>query len=152
MDMRVGPQRRLKNWCFWTVVLEKTPECPLDSKEIKPVNPKGNQSLIFIGRTDPETEAPIFRPPDAKTWLTGKDPDAWKVWGQEEKGMTEDEMVGWHHQLDGHEFEQTLGDSEGQGSLVCCSPVGHRVGHDLVTKQQQWEQGGEAEYRGCGSL
>ena len=95
----------LKNWCFWTVVLEKTLESPLDCKEIHPVHSKGNQSWIFIGRTDAEAEAPILWPPDAKSWLTGKDPDAGKDWRQEEKGTTEDEMVGWHHQLDGHEFE-----------------------------------------------
>ena len=94
-----------KNWCFWTLVLEKTLESPLDSKEIQLVHPKGNQSWIFIGRTDAEAEAPILWPPDAKTWLIGKDPDAGKDWRQEEKGTTEDEAVGWHHQLDGHEFE-----------------------------------------------
>ena len=96
-----------KNWCFWTVVLEKTLESPLDCKEIQPVNPEGNQSWIFIGRTEAEAEAeaPILKPPDVKSWLIGKDPDAGKDWGQEEKGMTEDEMVGWHHQLNGHEFE-----------------------------------------------
>ena len=93
-------------------------------KEIKPVNPKGNQPWIFILRTDAEAEAPILWPPDEKSWLIGEDPDAGKDWGQEEKGATEDEMVGWHHQLNGHEFEQTLGDGEGQGSLVCCSPWG----------------------------
>ena len=93
-----------KNWCFRTVVLEKTPQSPLDSKEIKPVNPKGNQSWIFIGRTDAETEPPIFWPPDVKNGLIGKDSDAGKDWRQE-KGMTEDEMIGWYHQLDGHEFE-----------------------------------------------
>ena len=102
-----------KNWCFWTVVLEKTLESPLECKEIKPVNPKDNQSSVFIGRTDAEAEAPILWPPDAKDWLTGKDPDAIKDWGQEEKGMTEDEMFGWHHQLDGHEFEQVLGVGDG---------------------------------------
>ena len=89
----------LKNWCFWTVVLEKTLESPLDSKEIQPVHPKGNQSWIFIGRTDVEAETPILWPADTKNWLIWKDPDAGKDWGQEEKGMTEDEMVGWHHQL-----------------------------------------------------
>ena len=92
-----------KNWCFWTTVLEKTLESPLDCKEIQPVNPKGNQSWIFIGRTD--AEAPILCPPDAKTWLIRKDPEAGKDWGQEEQGMTEDEMIGWHHLLNGHEFE-----------------------------------------------
>ena len=90
---------------FWTVVLEKTLESPLDRKEIQPVYPKGNQFWIFIGRTDAEAETPVFWPPDAKNWLTWKDPDAGKDWGQEEQGMTEDEMVGWHHQLDGHEFK-----------------------------------------------
>ena len=104
-----------------TVVLEKTLESPLDSKEVKPVNPKGNQSWIFIGGTDTEAEAPILWPPDAKSQLTGKDPDAGKDWGQEEKGVTEDKVVGWHHWLNGHEFEQALGDDEGQGSLACCS-------------------------------
>ena len=112
-----------KNWCFWPVVLEKTLGSPLDSK-IKSVNPKRNQPWVFIGRTD--AEAPTLWPPDEKSRLTGKDPDARKDWRQEEKWMTEDEMVGWHHRLDGHEFEQALGDGEGQGSLVCCSPWGHK--------------------------
>ena len=112
----------LKSWCFQTVVLEKTLENPLDSKEIKSVNPKGNQPWIFIGRTD--AEVPILWPSDAKRWLIGKDSDAGKDWGQEEKGVTVDEMVRWHHWLNGHEFEQALGDSEGQGSLACCSPWG----------------------------
>ena len=103
-------------------MLEKTPESPLDSKEIKPVHPKRNQYWIFIGRSDAEAEAPILWPPDVQNWLTERDPDAGKDWGQEEKGMTEDEMVGWHHQLDGHEFEQALGVDDGQGNLVCCSP------------------------------
>ena len=94
-----------KNWYFWTVMLEKTFESPLDSKEIKPVDPKGNQQWIFIGRTDALAEAPILWPPDVKSRLIGKDPDARKYWKQEEKGMTEDEMVGWHHQLNGYEFE-----------------------------------------------
>ena len=111
----------LKNWCFWTVVLKKTLESPLDIKDIKPVNPKGNQSWLFIGRTDAKTEVLILWPPDAKSRLIGKDPDARKDGEQEEKGKTEDEMVVWHHGLNGHEFEQTLGDGEGQGSLVCCS-------------------------------
>ena len=104
--------------CFQIVVLEKTLEVPLDSKEIKPVNPKGNEPWIFTERTDAEAEAPVLWPQDAKGWLTGKDLDAGRDWGQEEKGMTEDEMVGWHHQLSGLETEQTLGDSEEQGSLV----------------------------------
>ena len=114
-----------KNWCFWSVVLEKTLDSPLGCKEIQPVHPKGNQSRIFIGRTDVEGETPILWPPDAKSWLIWKDPDAGKDWGQEEKGMTEDKMVGWHHWLDGHEFEQALGIGVGQGSLLygsswCC--------------------------------
>ena len=109
-----------KNWCFGTVVLEKTLESPLDCKEIKPVNHKGNQPWIFIGRTDAEAEAPKLRPPDAKNWLIGKDPDVGKNWKQE-KGTTENEMVGWHHWLNGHEFEQALGDDERQGSLACWS-------------------------------
>ena len=113
------------NWCFWTVVLEKTLESPLDCKEIKTVHPRGNQPWMFIGRTDAEAEAPGLWPPDAKSWLTGKDCDAGEDWGQE-KGMTEDEMVGWHHWLNGHEFEQTPGDSEGQGSLACCGPWIHK--------------------------
>ena len=110
-----------KHRCFWTVVLEKTLKSPLDCKEIYPVNPKGNQSWIF---TDAEAETPTLWPPDAKNWLIGKDPDAGKDWRQEEKGMTEDEMVGWHHWLDEHEFEQTLRVSDGQRSLVCYSPWG----------------------------
>ena len=115
-----------KNWCFWTVVLEKTLESPLDCKEIKPVSPKGDQSWIVIGRTDAEAEPSILWPPDSKSWLIGKDSDAEKDWGQEEKGMTEDEMVGWYHWLDGHEFEQALGNGEGQRSLASCSPWGHK--------------------------
>ena len=115
-----------KNWCFWTVVLEKTLENPLDCKEIQPVHPKGDQSWIFIGRIDVAAETPILWPPDAKSWLIGKDPDAGKDWRQEEKGMTEDEMVGWHHWLDGHEFEQALGVGDGQGTLVCCTPWGRK--------------------------
>ena len=110
---------------FWTVVLEKTLESHLDSKEIQPVNPKGNQSWILIRRIDAEAEAPILWPPDAKSQLIGKDSDAGKDWGQE-NGATEDEMVGWYHWLSGHEFEQTQADGEGQGSLVCCSSWGHK--------------------------
>ena len=112
-----------KNWCFWTVVLEKTFESPLDCKETQSVNPKGNQSWIFIGRTDAEAETPVLWPPDVKSGLIGKHPDAGKDWRQKEE-TAEDEMVGWHHQLDGHEFEQARGVGDGQGSLVCCSPWG----------------------------
>ena len=110
-----------KNWCFWIVELEKTFENPLDYREMQPVHPKGNQSWLFIGRADAEAEAAILWPPDVKNWLNGKDPDIGKDWRQE-KGMTEDEMVGWHHQLDGHEFEQARGIGDGQGDLTCCSP------------------------------
>ena len=106
------------------VVLEKTLESPLDCEEIQPVHPKGNQSWIFIERTDGEAETPILQPPDVKNWLIWKDPDAGKNWRREEKGTTEDEMVGCHHQLNGHEFEQILGVGDGQGGLVCCSPWG----------------------------
>ena len=113
-----------KNWCLRTVVLEKTLESPLDSKEIKPVNPKVTQPWIFTGRTDAEAEVPILWPCDAKGWITGKDPDAGKDWRHEGKGTTEDEMAGWHHQCNGHELGQTLGDGEGQGGLACCSPWG----------------------------
>ena len=115
-----------KNWCFWTVVLEKTLESPFNSKEIKAVNSKINQSWIFIGRTDAEAEAPILWPPDAKSQLIGKDPDAGKDLRQEEKRTTEDEMVGRHHRLNGHEFEQAPGNGEGQGSLECCSSWCHK--------------------------
>ena len=110
----------LKNWWFWTVVLEKTLEISLDSKEIKQVTPKGNQPWIFNGRTDAKAEAPVLWPPNMKSQLIGKDPDAGKDWRQGEKGVTEEEMVGWRHQLNGHEFEPTLIDSEEQGSLVSC--------------------------------
>ena len=111
---------------FWTVMLEKTLESPLDCKEIQPVNPKGNQSWIFIGRTDVEAETPILWPPDGKNWLIGQDPDAGKDWRWEEKGMADNEMVGWHHRLNGHEFEQAPGVGDGQGSLVCCIPWVHK--------------------------
>ena len=114
----------LMNQKCWTVVLEKTLESPLDYQEIQPVYPKWDQSWIFIGRTDAEAEAPILWSPDAKSQLIRKHPDAGRDWRQEEKGMTEGEMVGWHHQFNGYEFEQTPGDGEGQGSLTCCSPWG----------------------------
>ena len=115
-----------KNWCFWTVGLEETLESPLDCKEIQTVHPKGDQSWIFTGRTDAEAETPIVWPPDMKSWLSGKDPDAGKDWRQEEKGTTEDEMVGWHHQLNGHGFGWTLGVGDGQGALACCGSWGHK--------------------------
>ena len=113
----------LKNWCFWTVVLEKTLESLLDCKEIQPVHPKGDQSWVFIGRTD--VVAPILWLSDVKNWLIWKYPDNGKDWRQEEKGMTEDEMVGWLHWLDGHQVEPLSGVGDGQGSLACCSPWGH---------------------------
>ena len=113
-----------KNWCFWTMVLEKTLESPLDCKQIQPVHSEGNQSWVFTGRTDFEAETPILWPPDAKSRLIWKDPDAGKDWGQEEKGKTEDEMDGCHHRLNGHGFGWTLGVGDGQGGLACCSPWG----------------------------
>ena len=112
----------LKNWCFWTLVFETTLESPLDWKEIQPVHPKGSQSWVLVGRTDAQSETPILWSLDVKNWLIGRDPDAGKDWRQEEKGMTEDEMAGWHHQLDGYGFEQAPRFGDGQGSLVCCSP------------------------------
>ena len=124
-----------KNWCFWTVVLERTLESPLNCKEIKLVSLKGNQSWIFFGRTDAEAETPILWPLDVKNWLIGKDPDAGQDWGQEEWSLTEDEMVGWHHQLNGREFEQALG-VDGQGSLACCSPWGCRESD--TTNRLKW--------------
>ena len=138
-----------KNRCFWTVVLEKTLESPLDCKEIQPVHPKGNQSWVFIGRTDAEAEAPILWPPDSKNLLIWKDSDAGKDWRQEEKGMTEDEMVRSHLWLDGYVFEQAPGVGDGQGSLACCSLGGHKTaGHDWATelnfhayKSMYWKQG-----------
>ena len=125
-----------KNWCFWTVVLEKTLENPLNYKEIKPVNPKGDQSRIFIGRTDAEAKTSILWSPDGKNRLTRKDPAAGKEWKQEEKGMTEAEMVGWHHWVDGHEFEQASGVADGQGGLACCSPWGLKESD--TTEQLNW--------------
>jgi len=120
-----------KNWCFWTVVLEKTLQSPMDCKEIQPVNPKGNQSWIFTERTDAEAEIPILWLTDAKNWLTWKDPDARKDWRQEEKGTIEDEMVEWHHWLNGHEFEQALGVGDGQGKAWYAAVHG-------VTKSWTW--------------
>ena len=115
-----------KNWCFWIVVLEKILESPLDSKEIKPINTKGNQPWIFIRRTDYEVEALVLWTPNVKSQHIGKDPEAGKDWRQEEKGVREGEMVGWHHRVDGHDFEESLGVGEGQGSLVCCTPWCHK--------------------------
>ena len=129
----------LRSWCLWTVVLEKTLENSWESMEIQPVNPKGNQPWIFIGRTDAETEALILWPPDVKSEIIGRYPDTGNDWRQEEKGTTEDEIVGWYHRLNGREFEQTLGDVKGQGSLACCGPWGQKDGHDWATEQLHWE-------------
>ena len=127
-----------KNCFFWTVALVKTLESHLDCKEIQPVHPKGDQSWVFIGRTDVEAETPIVWPSDVKNWLLGKDPDVGKDWRQEEKGMAEDEMVGWHHQLDGHEFEYAPGVGDGQEGLACCSPWGRK---ELdMTEQLNWTE------------
>ena len=127
-----------KNWCFWTVVLEKTLEGPLDCKEIQPVHSEGDQPWDFFGRNDAKAETPILWPPDAKSWLIGKDSDAGRDWRQEEKGMTEDEMAGWHHWLDGHEFGWTPGVGDGQGSLACCDSWGRK---ELdMTEQLNWTE------------
>ena len=141
-----------KNWCFWIVVLEKTLESPLDYKDIKQVNLKGNQSWIFIVGADAEAETLILWLPDAKNWLFGKDPDAGKYWRQEEKGATEDETVGWHHWLDGHEFEPAQGVGDRQGSLACCSPWGGKESDtserlNWLTEDAQRPQEGQAEAR-----
>ena len=128
----------LKNWCFWTVVLEKTLESSLDWKETQPVHPKLDQSWVFIGRTDVEAETPILWLPDWKSWLIWKDPDAGKDSGQEEKGMTEGEMVGWHFQLNGHGFGWTPGVGNGQGGLACCSSWGHKESD--MTEQLNWTE------------
>ena len=125
-----------KNWCFWTVVLEKILESPLDCKEIQLVHPKGDKSWLFISRTDAETETPVLWPPHANSWLIGKDPDAGR--GQEEKGMTEDEMAGWHHRLDGHGIEWTLGVGDGQGGLACCNSWGHKESDK--TERLKWTE------------
>ena len=123
---------------FWTVVLERTLESPLDYKNIQLVHPKGNQSWIFVGRTDAEAETPIFWPPDVKNWLIGKDPNVGRYWRQEEKGKTEDEMAGWHHWFDGHEFEWTPGVSDRQGGLVCCDSWGHKESD--TTERLNWTE------------
>ena len=115
----------LKNWCFWTVVLEKTLESPMDCKQIQPVHFSGDQSWVFFGRTDAKAETPVLWPPPGKSWLIGKDSDAVRVWGQEEKGRTKDEMPGWHHRLNGHEFVWTPGVFDGQEGLACFNSWGH---------------------------
>ena len=127
-----------KNWCFWTVVLEKTLASPLNCKEIKPVHPKGNQAWIFMGRTNAETETPILWPLDGKNWLIWKDPDAGKDWRREEKGTTEDEMAGRHHWLDGREFEWTPGVGDGQGVLACCNSWGRKESD--MTERLNWTE------------
>ena len=128
----------LKNWCFWTAVLEKTLESPLDCKEIQPVHPKGHQSWVLFGRADVEAETPIVWPPEVKSWLIGKDPDAGKDWGQEEKGTTEDDMVEWHHRLSGHGFSWNPGVGDGQGGLACCSLWGHKESD--LTERLKWTE------------
>ena len=128
----------LKNWCFWTVVLEKTLESPLDCKEIQPVHSKRDQPWVFFGRNDAKAETPVLWPPHAKNWLTRKDSDAGRDWGQEEKGMTEDEMVGWHHRLDGCESEWSPGDGDGQGGLACCDSWGRKESD--MTERLNWTE------------
>ena len=125
-----------KNWCFWTVVLEKTLESPLDCKEIQPVHSKGDQPWVFFGRNDAKAETPILWPPHVKSWLIGKDSDAGRDCGQEEKGMTQDEMAGWHHRLDGREFEWTLRVGDGQGGLACCDSWGRKESD--TTERLNW--------------
>ena len=128
-----------KNWCFWTVMLKKTLESSLDCKEIQPVHSKGDQSWVFIGRTDAEAETPVLWPPHVKSWLIGKDPDAGKDWRWKEKGRTEDEIDGgWHHWLDGHESEWTLAVGDGQGGLACCGSWGRKESD--TTKRLNWTE------------
>ena len=128
-----------KNWCFWPVVLEKTLESPLDCKEIQPVHPKGDQSWVFFGRNDAKAETPVLWPPHAKSWLIGKYSDAGRDWGKEENGTTEDEMAGWNHWLDGHEFEWTPGVGDEEGGPACCNSCGCRVRHDWATELNQFK-------------
>ena len=127
-----------KNWCFWTVMLEKTLENPLDCKEIQPVHSEGDQPWVFFGGNDAEAETPILWPPDVKNWLLGKDPDIGKDWRQEKKATAENEMVGWHHRLNGYELEQAPGAGDGQGSPVCCSPWGHKESD--TAEQLNWTE------------
>ena len=136
-----------KNWCFWTVVFEKTLESPLDCKEIQPVHSEGDQPWDFFGRNDAEAETPVLWPPHAKSWLIGKDFNAGRDWGQEEKGTTEDEMAGWHHWLDGHEFEWTPGVGDGQGGLACWDSWGRKESDtteplnwtDVLSDEKKWQ-------------
>ena len=127
-----------RNWCFWTVLTEKTHESPLDCKEIQPVHSEGDQSWVFFGRTYAKAETLVLWPPHAKSWLTGKNSDAGRDWGQEEKGMTEDEMAGWHYRLDGREFEWTPGVGDGQGGLACCDSWGRKESD--TTERLDWTE------------
>ena len=126
-----------KNYCFWTLMLEKTPENPLDCKEIQPVHSEGDQPWVFFWRNDAKPETPVLWPPHMKSWLIGKDSYAGRDWGQEDKGKAEDEMAGWHHRLDGHEFEWTPGVSDGQGGLAWCDSWGHKVS-DMTERLKWW--------------
>ena len=128
----------LKNWCFWSVVLEQTLESHLDCKEIQPVHSEGAQPWVFFGRNDAKAETPVLWPPHAKSWLIGKDFEAGRDWGQEEKGMTEDEMAGWHHWLDGRESQWTPGVGDGQGALACCDSWGRKESD--TTKRLNWTE------------
>ena len=137
-----------KSWCFWTVVLEKTHESPLDCKKVQPVHSKGDQSSMFFGRNNAKAETPVLWPPYAKSWLIGKDSDVGRDWGQEEKGTTEDEMAGWHHWLNGHEFEWTPGVGDGQGGVVCCNSWGCKESDtterlNWLTDWQTWNMKGK---------
>ena len=140
MDVRVDCEESWvpKNWCFWTVVLEKTLESPLDCKEIQPVHSEEDQPWVFFGRTDAKAETPILWPPRAKSWLIGKDSNAGRDWGQKEKGTTEGEMAGLHHGLDGREFEWTLGVGDGQGGLACCDSWGWKESD--TTERLNWTE------------
>ena len=146
MDVRVGLWRRLsaEDWCFWTVVLEKTLGSPLDCKEMQPVHSE-DQPWNFFGRNDAKAETPVLWPPHVKSWLIGKDSDAGSDWGQEEKGTTENEMAGWHHWLDGHESEWTLGDGDGQGGLACCDSCGLKESD--MTERLNWTELKERTWR-----
>ena len=126
-----------KNWCFWTVLLEKTLESPLDCKEIQPVRSEGEQPWDFFGRDDAKAETPVLWPPHVKIWLIWKDPDAGTDWGHKEKGAIEDEIVGWHHWLNGHEFGWTLGVGDGEGGLACCSSWGRK---ELDMTELNWTE------------
>ena len=148
MDVRVDCEESWapKNWCFWTVVLEKTLEIPLDCKEVQPVHPKGDQSWVFIGRTDAKAKTLILWLPHAKSWLIRKDSDPGRDWGQEEKGIIKDEMAGWHHRPDGHEFEWTPEVGDGQGDLACCDSCGHKESDTTerlnwtCSQKRQWKE------------